>query len=160
MIHIVELLLVITILFLYFRRPMYECMLIAFFFVVASTNSYDVMWTALFEPARSPIFFTIVAFLVAAHLFARTGAIEAIVAIILPLVRKLPGGGGYVALVISTFMASLSGTGPGNVAASGVFTIPLMIKTGYHRALAATTEMACSSLGNIIPPSGIVPKEE
>ncbi|GFZ86764.1 hypothetical protein GCM10010978_28320 [Compostibacillus humi] len=53
-------------------------------------------------------------------------------------------------------MASLSGTGPGNVAATGVFTIPTMKRSNFPAHLAASTEMSSSMLGNIIPPSGIV----
>ena len=53
-------------------------------------------------------------------------------------------------------MAALSGTGPGNVAATGVFTIPAMIRTKFPRHLAATVEMSASSLGPMIPPSGTI----
>ena len=74
----------------------------------------------------------------------------------LAVIGRLPGGAGYVALMASAFMASLSGTGPGNVAATGVFTIPMMKRTGYSPHFAATVEMSASMLGNIIPPSGIV----
>ncbi|MFF2456926.1 TRAP transporter large permease subunit [Peribacillus simplex] len=59
-----------------------------------------------------------------------------------------------MALLASTFMASLSGTGPGNVAATGVFTIPMMKRSGFPPHLAATVEMSASMLGNIIPPAG------
>src|SRR5699024_12711156 len=91
-----------------------------------------------------------------AVLFDGTKVVNAIINLMLSIVGKVRGGAGYIALLGSTFMASLSGTGPGNVAASGVFTIPMMKRTGFKPHLAATTEMSASMLGNIIPPSGIV----
>src|SRR5699024_5161753 len=76
--------------------------------------------------------------------------------LMLSVVGRIRGGAGYVALLGSSFMASLSGTGPGNVAATGVFTIPMMKKSNFPPHLAATTEMSASMLGNIIPPAGII----
>ncbi len=64
----------------------------------------------------------------------------------------IPGAAGYVALFSSSGLAMVTGTGPGNVAATGVFTIPSMIKSGFSRELAATTEMAASMLGNQMGP--------
>lgn len=59
-------------------------------------------------------------------------------------------------LTASAFIGALSGSGAGNVAATGVFTIPAMIKSGYPDYLAANISMASSTLGNCIPPSGVI----
>lgn len=151
-----EMILVIAVLFVHFRRPMYECMAFGLFFVAARTGRYDLLGGALLVPSTSTVFYAIVAFLLFAHVLGRTRVLDGILSVIMALVGGLRGGAGYVSLLGSTFMAALSGTGPGNVAATGVFTIPAMVRSGYPRALAATTEMAASALGNIIPPSGIV----
>jgi TRAP-type uncharacterized transport system fused permease subunit len=50
-------------------------------------------------------------------------------------------------------MGALSGSGPGNVMATGSITIPAMIKSGYPPELAANVESTSSYLGNMIPPS-------
>ena len=146
----------IAVLFLFARRPIYEVMAVAFVFVVLASGQWAEFGNYLLYPATNNLFYIIFAFLVVAVIFEATDAVNRIIRIMLSVIGKLPGGAGYVALMASAFMSSLSGTGPGNVAATGVFTIPMMKRTGFPRHLAATTEMSASMLGNIIPPSGIV----
>lgn len=146
----------IAVLFLFAKRPIYEIMVVAFVFVVLTSGQWAEFGYYLVYPATNNLFYIIFAFLVVAVLFDATDAVNRIIRIMLALIGRLPGGAGYVALMASTFMASLSGTGPGNVAATGVFTIPMMKRSGFSPHLAATTEMSASMLGNIIPPSGIV----
>lgn len=110
----------------------------------------------LIKPSTNTLFYTIIAFLTLAFVFGNTSAIGYVLDFIVALVGRFRGGAGWVSLISSTFMASLSGSGPGNVAADGVFTIPSMIRSGFPRELAATTEMAASSLGPMIPPSGTI----
>jgi C4-dicarboxylate transporter, DctM subunit len=153
---LLALLALVVVLFIFVKRPIYEALAFAFVFVVIVSGQWDQIISFLVYPATSSLFYIIFAFLVVAAVFDATGAVNRIIKVLLALIGRLPGGAGYVALMASTFMASLSGTGPGNVAASGVFTIPLMKRTGFPRHLAATTEMSASMLGNIIPPSGIV----
>lgn len=146
----------IALLFLFAKRPIYEIMGVAFLFVVLASGQWADLGSYLLFPATNSLFYVIFAFLVVAAVFDATDAVNKIIRVMLALIGKLPGGAGYVALLASTFMASLSGTGPGNVAATGVFTIPMMKRTGFTPHLAATTEMSASMLGNIIPPAGIV----
>ncbi|MFP3978983.1 TRAP transporter large permease subunit [Marinobacter sp. KMM 10035] len=146
----------VAVLFIFFKRPMYEIMALSLLGIVAVTGQWSSFFDYLIFPANSSLFFTIFAFLALAAIFDATHAVSKIVNILLALVGKFSGGAGYVALAASAFMASLSGTGPGNVAASGVFTIPLMKKSGFTPHLAATTEMSASMLGNVIPPAGII----
>ncbi len=146
----------VAVFFIFFKRPMYEIMALSLLGIVAVTGQWPSFFDYLIFPANSSLFFTIFAFLALAAIFDATHAVSKIVNILLALVGKFSGGAGYVALAASAFMASLSGTGPGNVAASGVFTIPLMKKSGFTPHLAATTEMSASMLGNVIPPAGII----
>ncbi len=156
LLYLLSLLIFVAVLFVIFRRPMYEVMALAFVFIVLVTRRFDLFWQALLFPSTSPLFSAIFAFLVVAVIFEKTGTLVRINNLIVAVVGGMRGGAGYVSLLGSTFMASLSGTGPGNVAATGVFTIPTMIRSGFPAPLAATTEMSSSMLGNIIPPSGIV----
>lgn len=153
---LVALLIFVAVLFIFFRRPMYEIMTLSFIFIVVISGSYDLFWESLLFPSTSTLFYAIFAFMVVAVIFDSTKVINNIIQLLLSVVGRFKGGGGYVALLGSTFMAALSGTGPGNVAATGVFTIPMMKRSNFPPALAATTEMSASMLGNIIPPSGIV----
>jgi len=154
--YILFLLLFMGALFLIFKRPIYEVMILSFIFVIVITSRYDLFWEYLLKPSTSGLFYTIVGFLTLAHLFGELKVVDKIINFILATVGRFRGGGGYVSLLASTFMAALSGTGPGNVAATGVFTIPAMKRTGFPAELAATVEMSCSSLGNIIPPSATI----
>jgi TRAP-type C4-dicarboxylate transport system permease large subunit len=151
--YLIVLLVFVSVLFLGYKRPIYEAMFLAFCFTIVMTGQYDLFWTYLIYPAtQSTLFYIIVGFLALAYILGETRVVEKLINIILALVGRLPGGAGYVALIGSTAMAMLTGTGPGNVAATGVFTIPAMIKSGFSRPLAATTEMASSMLGNQMGP--------
>ena len=56
-------------------------------------------------------------------------------------------------IIASAFMGALSGSGPGNVMATGSITIPAMKKSGFPPELAANVESNASYMGNMIPPS-------
>ena len=143
----------VFIVFILFKRPIYEAMFLAFCFTIVMTSTYDKFFSYLVYPAtQSNLFYIIVSFLALAYILGKTRVVEKLINIILAIFGGLPGGAGYVALFGSTGLAMMTGTGPGNVAATGVFTIPAMIKSGFSRELAATTEMAASMLGNQMGP--------
>lgn len=156
MIYLLVLLVAIVIPFVVLKRPIYEAMLIGYLVMIPILGKWNLTFTYLIKPSTNNLFYAIVAFLTLAYLFKVTDVVKHIINVILALVGRFRGGAGYVSLLGSTFMASLSGTGPGNVAATGVFTIPTMIRTKFPRALAATVEMSASSLGPMIPPSGTI----
>ncbi len=62
------------------------------------------------------------------------------------------GASAKVAVFASALFATITGTGPANVAATGMVTIPLMIRGGYDRVFAAAIEATASVGGNIMPP--------
>src|SRR5690554_4538867 len=154
--YLFVLLITIIIVFVYYKRPIYEAMFIGFLVMVVALGRFDRLFHYLIKPSTNTLFYAIVAFLALAFIFGETNVIKYVIDFILALVGRLRGGAGYVSLLSSTFMAALSGTGPGNVAATGVFTIPAMINTKFPPHLAATTEMSASSLGPAIPPSGTI----
>lgn len=146
----------ITVLFVFLKRPIYEAMFVGFLVMVALLGKFDSFFYYLLKPSTNTLFYAIVGFLSLAYIFGKTDVVNTIIDFILSIVGRFKGGAGYVALISSTFMSALSGTGPGNVAATGVFTIPAMIHTNFPRELAATVEMSASSLGPMIPPSGTI----
>ncbi|MCR1898334.1 TRAP transporter permease [Irregularibacter muris] len=156
LIYLLALLVTIVVVFIVMKRPIYEAMFIGYGVMIVVLGRYDKFIEFLVKPATNTLFYAIVAFLSLAFIFGKTNVVNAIIDFVLSIVGRLSGGAGYVSLVSSTFMAALSGTGPGNVAATGVFTIPAMIRTKFPRALAATVEMSASSLGPMIPPSGTI----
>lgn len=154
--YIIALLVAIVVWFVIFKRPIYEAMFVGFVVLIFITKSFDQFIPLIIGTSKNTLFYAIFAFLMLAYVFSKTGVVHDINDVIVALLGRFSGGAGYVALISSTFMAALSGSGPGNVAATGVFTIPPMIRTGYPRALAATVEMSASSLGPMIPPSGTI----
>ena len=62
------------------------------------------------------------------------------------------GGPAKVAVIASGLFGSISGSAVANVVGTGVFTIPLMKKTGYRSHFAGAVEAVASTGGQIMPP--------
>lgn len=82
----------------------------------------------------------------------RAGMIALFNDISLGLFGGTRGGPAKVAVVSSSLMGTISGSGVANVVTVGQFTIPLMIRFGYRRAFAAGVEATASMGGQIMPP--------
>lgn len=70
----------------------------------------------------------------------------------LKLAGKQRGGSAKAAVVSSALMGTVSGSAVANVSAVGVFTIPLMTRTGYSATQAAAIEAISSTGGQLMPP--------
>jgi TRAP-type C4-dicarboxylate transport system permease large subunit len=151
--YLLLLVLFVCVIFLYFKRPIYEAMIFGFGFTVVMTGRYDIFMKNLLYPAKdSSLFYIIAGFLTLAYILGETKVVEKLIHILLAIVGGFRGGAGYVALFGSSILAMMTGTGPGNVAATGVFTIPAMKRSGFSGEQAATIEMAASMLGNQMGP--------
>lgn len=142
--------------FSFLKRPLYECMLVAFIVLVTVTGTWSDVGTFIFDAITESSLYVIIVFIVSASLLAKTSVIDDCIAIILSVFGRLRGGAGLVAIIGSTYMGSLSGSGPGNVATTGVFTIPAMKRSGFPAHLAANVEAHSSTMGNMIPPAGMI----
>ena len=138
------------------KRPLYECMLAAFIVLVAITGTWSDIGNYIWDALQESTLYVIFAFIISADLLSKTSVIDDCIAIILSIFGRLRGGAGFVAIIGSSYMGSLSGSGPGNVATTGVFTIPAMIRSGFPRHLAANVEAHASTMGNMIPPAGMI----
>lgn len=138
------------------KRPLHECMLAAFLVIVAVTGTWGNVWQYIWDAMTESSLYVIIVFVVSAMLLSKTSVIDDCIAIILSVFGRLRGGAGFVAIIGSTYMGSLSGSGPGNVATTGVFTIPAMKKSGFPSYLAANVEAHASTMGNMIPPAGMI----
>lgn len=155
-IYLLILLAVILTVFAGLKRPIYEAMLAGYIVLIAVSGQWANIFTYLIQTSTNTLFYAIVAFLAAAQIFSFTRVMDKAIAIILALFGRRRGGAGYAALAASTFMGALSGSGAGNVAATGVFSIPAMKRSGFPAHLAANVEMSASTLGNMIPPAGVI----
>ncbi len=138
------------------KRPLYECMFAAFIVLVAVTRTWPQIFAFMWDAMTETSLYVIIVFIVSASLLSKTGIIDDCIAIILSIFGRFRGGAGFVAIIGSTYMGSLSGSGPGNVATTGVFTIPAMIRSGFPPHLAANVEAHASTMGNMIPPAGMI----
>ncbi len=144
---------VICVWFLAFRRPIYEAVLLAFIILLAVTGTWSNVWVYINEGLSTSLLYSMAAFVAMSILLTKTKIVDSCIAIILSLVGRIRGGAGYTAVVASSFMGALSGSGPGNVMATGSLTIPSMKRTGFPAELAANIESNSSYMGNMIPPS-------
>jgi len=70
----------------------------------------------------------------------------------LSLLGRFKGGAAKAAVVSSGLTGLFSGSSIANVVTTGTFTIPLMKKCGYPGKIAAATEVAASTNGQLMPP--------
>jgi TRAP transporter 4TM/12TM fusion protein len=94
----------------------------------------------------------VVSFILFAQFLFVTGAGDWFIKMAQALLGFVRGGPAKVAILASAFMGTLAGSGMANVATTGVFTIPLMKKTGYRPYFAGAVEAAASNGGQIMPP--------
>ena len=145
---------VIIVWFLLLKRPVYEAVLISFIILLTITGTWGNVLGYIDTGLKTSLLYSMTAFCAMSILLTKTKVIDSAIAIILALLGRVTGGAGYVSVVASSFMGALSGSGPGNVMATGSITIPAMKKSGFPAELAANIESNASYLGNMIPPSG------
>ena len=153
LIYLGLMLLVIFLWFSFFKRPIYEAVFISFLLLVTVAGKWASVGAYIETALETSLLYSMVAFVAMSVLLTKTKIIDGCVAIILSVVGRFKGGAGYTAVVASAFMGALSGSGPGNVMATGAVTIPTMKKSGFPAELAANIESNASYLGNMIPPS-------
>ncbi len=144
---------VICVWFLAFKRPVYEAVFLAFIVLLFVTGTWGNVWTYIDEGLSTSLLYSMVAFVAMSILLTKTKIVDSCIAVILSLIGRIRGGAGYTAVIASAFMGALSGSGPGNVMATGALTIPAMKRTGFPPELAANIESNASYMGNMIPPS-------
>lgn len=151
--YLAVMLAVIVIWFGLLKRPVYEAVFISFLLLLTITGNWGNAWTYFETGLSTSLLYSMVAFVAMSIILTKTKIIDSCIAVILSLVGRLTGGAGYASVIASSFMGALSGSGPGNVMATGTITIPAMKKSGFPAELAANIESNASYLGNMIPPS-------
>jgi TRAP transporter 4TM/12TM fusion protein len=86
------------------------------------------------------------------NMFNKAGAGHYIMQLSLAFLGHLRGGPAKVAVVSSGLNGMISGSALANVVASGIFTIPLMKRTGISGIKAGAIETSASINGQIMPP--------
>lgn len=94
----------------------------------------------------------IAAFVLLGALLLHTGGGQAFMDLAMRLGGRQPGGAAKIATIASGLFGMISGSAVANVATTGNFTIPMMIRLGYPRPFAAAVEAVASTGGQIAPP--------
>ena len=94
----------------------------------------------------------VIPFTILGQVLGRTGGAEFFADLAQALVGRYRGGSAKIAVVGSALFGTISGSAVGNVAAVGVVTIPMMIRSGYPARLAAAIEAVGSTGGQLMPP--------
>ncbi|WP_439149869.1 TRAP transporter permease [Sulfitobacter sp.] len=94
----------------------------------------------------------IASFVLFGALLLHTGGGQAFMDLAMRLGGRQPGGAAKIATIASGLFGMISGSAVANVATTGNFTIPMMIRLGYPRAFAAAVEAVASTGGQIAPP--------
>ena len=144
---------VIIVWFVLLKRPVYEAVFISFLLLLTITGTWGNVWVYVEDALSTSLLYSMVAFVSMSIILTKTKIIDSCIAVILSLIGRVTGGAGYTAVIASAFMGALSGSGPGNVMATGSITIPAMKRSGFPAHLAANIESNASYMGNMIPPS-------
>ncbi|WP_319475533.1 TRAP transporter permease [Marispirochaeta aestuarii] len=95
---------------------------------------------------------TVFLFVLLGALLNRTGAGFYFNDLAISLLGRYKGGPAKASVVSSGLTGLVSGSSIANVVTTGTFTIPLMKKVGYPGRIAAATEVAASTNGQLMPP--------
>jgi TRAP transporter 4TM/12TM fusion protein len=95
---------------------------------------------------------TVFLFVMLGALLNRTGAGLYFNDLAISLLGRFKGGPAKASVVSSGLTGLVSGSSIANVVTTGTFTIPLMKKVGYPARIAAATEVAASTNGQLMPP--------
>ena len=126
LLYLVFLLAFILLWFVLFKRPVYEALFLSFLILVAITGTWENIWQYIDGALSTGLLYSMIAFVAMSQLLTHTKVIDSCVYLVISCFGRITGGVGYAAVITSSFMGALSGSGPGNVMATGVITIPAM----------------------------------
>ena len=116
--------------------------------------TYYVVWdsSAILGITLKIVATVVVIFVLFGQILFRTGGATFFTDLAMALMGRYRGGPAKIAIVGSSLFGSISGNVVSNVLTVGVVTIPLMIRVGFRRHLAAAIEATASTGGQMMPP--------
>ncbi|MDA0564686.1 TRAP transporter permease [Streptomonospora sp. S1-112] len=138
-----------------FKRNMGEAMLLGLLATAAfaGADAPGALLAGLRGALDEEVLYAALAFVFMAYVVDRTGLIHRLLAILNSLVGRVRGGPALVDTAGSAVMGALSGSNSGNTAATGAFTGPWMVRTGWSPERSATVLAGNGGLGAALPPS-------
>lgn len=83
----------------------------------------------------------------------KSGMAEDLLRTVGQLFGKVRGGIAYAVIIVGALMAATTGVVSAAVISMGLISLPLMLRTGYDKRLAAGVILASGTLAQIVPPS-------
>ncbi|GAB6152203.1 TRAP transporter large permease subunit [Desulfosporosinus burensis] len=123
--------------------------------LLVATGNFDTQLIAqsVLFGANSFTLLAIPFFILAGELMSFGGISRRIVEFVASLVGHVRGGLGYVVIIASIIFAGLSGSAVADAAALGAILLPMMIASGYNKAVSVALVCASAVIAPIIPPS-------
>lgn len=148
-------LVVVIILFMFFARFSF---LLPGFLYSEGIGWQRLLWSLYMSPNNLlGICLTVAAVIVLAfvffgRVFFAIGGGKTVIGLSLALMGRYRGGPAKGAVIASSLFGTMSGSAVANVVTTGMFTIPLMKRTGYQPSFASAVEAVASTGGQIMPP--------
>jgi len=116
--------------------------------------TYYSLWdsTAIFGVTLKIVSTVVVIFVLFGQVLLKSGGAAYFTDLAMALMGRYRGGPAKIAIVGSSLFGTISGNVVSNIITIGVVTIPLMIRVGYRKHLAAAIEANASTGGQIMPP--------
>lgn len=121
--------------------------------IFTGTMDMNVLGSNLINSIDKYVLLAIPFFLLAGELMTVGGLSQRIVRLALGVVGGLRGGLGYVVVLVSIVLASLSGSAVADAAALASILLPMMRQAGYDESRSIGLVAAGGILGPVIPPS-------
>ncbi|NWG02295.1 MAG: TRAP transporter permease [Syntrophaceae bacterium] len=106
----------------------------------------------IFGVALSVMFDYIYLFVIFGTVYALSGGTEFILDLARSLFGRLTGGPAKISVLSSSLFGTISGSAVANVTVDGIFTIPMMVRTGFEPHVAGAIEAVTSTGGALMPP--------
>ena len=116
--------------------------------------TYYAIWdsTAVLGITLKIVAGVVVVFVLFGNVLLKSGGAAFFTDISVALMGRYRGGPAKIAILGSSLFGTISGNVVSNIITIGVVTIPLMIRVGFRRHLAAAIEANASTGGQIMPP--------
>lgn len=142
------------ILFFVLGMPIASAMIVSsFLYALSSGMGLAIMGTKMFTGLNNFALVAIPLFILTAEVMNRTSVADRIFKFCRDLVGYIPGGMGHVNITTSIIFAGMSGSAVADAGGIGHLAYQAMVDEGFDEEFSASTTIASSTVGPIIPPS-------
>lgn len=105
------------------------------------------------QAAQNQVLVAIPMFVFMGTMLEKSGVAEDLLKILQLMLRRVPGGLAIAVTLLGTIMAATTGIVGASVIMLTLIALPVMLRSGYDKALSAGTIASAGTLGILIPPS-------